>query len=141
MAEPPSPSGEFKRALTIAMKTLAGEPDLTASFGTEQPSLSGNKAKLPQIGNEFTSRDVAITRGVSDSFALRLSQHSDQIHSRYRPTGKNARAVFEACEQARVEALGANAMPGVAANLAAMLDQRYAKKDVARYLDRKDAPL
>ncbi|MGH6854957.1 MAG: cobaltochelatase subunit CobT [Aestuariivirga sp.] len=141
MAEKDSPSGEFKRALTVAMKTIACEPELIASFGTEQPSLAGHKVKLPYIGNEFTAREVAVTRGISDSFALRLSQHSDQIHARYLPQGKNARAVFEACEQARVEALGANAMPGVAANLTAMLDNRYAKKDVARYIDRKDAPL
>jgi cobaltochelatase CobT len=140
-AEKDSPSGEFKRALTIAMKTIAGEPEMTAAFGTDQPSLAGSKAKLPQIGNDFTAREIAITRGVSDSFALRLSNHSDQVHARYRPEGKNARAVFEACEQARVEALGANAMPGMADNLTAMLDDRYRKKDVARYMDRKDAPL
>ena len=41
----------------------------------------------------------------------------------------------------RIEALGANAMPGMKTNLAAMMDDRYRKKDVARYTDRKDAPL
>ena len=140
-AEKDSPSGEFKRVLTVAMKTIAGDPELSVSFASEAPSLSGNKAKLPQIGNDFTARDIAITRGVSDSFALRISNHSDQVHARYRPEGKNARAVFEAVEQARIEALGANAMPGMANNLSAMLDDRYRKKDVARYTDRKDAPL
>ena len=140
-AEKDSPAGEFKRVLTVAMKTIAGDPELAVSFGSEAPSLSGNKAKLPQIGSSFTAREVAITRGLSDSFALRLSNHSDQVHARYRPQGKNARAVFEAVEQARIEALGANAMPGMAANLTAMLDDRYRKKDVARYTDRKEAPL
>lgn len=141
MAEKDSPAGEFKRVLTAAMKTIACEPALTVAFGTEQPSLAGTKAKLPQIGTEFTLREVAIARGVSDSFALRLCNHSDQVHAHYRPEGKNARAVFEACEQARVEALGANAMAGMASNLSAMLEDKYRKKDVARYMDRKDAPL
>ena len=140
-AERESAADEFKRVLTAAMKTIADDPELTVTFGSDQPSLAGNKAKLPQIANNFTSRDVAITRGISDSFALRLSNHSDQIHARYRPEGKNARAVFEAVEQARIEALGANAMTGMAANLDAMLDDRYRRKDVARYTDRKDAPL
>ena len=78
---------------------------------------------------------------MSDAFALRIANHNDKVHAHYQPQGKNARAVFEAVEQARIEALGANAMPGMKSNLAAMLDDRYAKKDVARYTDRKDAPL
>jgi len=32
-------------------------------------------------------------------------------------------------------------MPGMAANLGAMLDERYRRKDVSRYTDRKEAPL
>jgi cobaltochelatase CobT len=140
-SEKESPANAFKRVLTVAMKTIAEDPDLTVAFGNENPSLSGNKAKLPQIGNELRAADIAIVRGLSDSFALRLSNHSDKVHSRYQPEGRNARAVFEAVEQARIEALGANAMPGMKTNLAAMLDDRYRSKDVARYTDRKDAPL
>jgi cobaltochelatase CobT len=140
-ADRESPGGDFKRVLTIAMKTIADDPELTVSFGNEAPALSGNKARLPQIGANFTAKEVAITRGLSDGFALRISNHSDQVHAKYRPDGKNARAVFEAVEQARVEALGANAMPGMAQNLTAVLDDRYRKKDVARYTDRKEAPL
>ncbi len=75
--------------------------------------------------------------GVSDSFALRIANHSDQIHSKYRPEGKNARAVFEAVEQARVEALGARAMPGMAQNLNAALEDRFAKAVVNRSSNRQ----
>src|SRR3990170_1517531 len=132
---------EFKRVLSTAMKTIADDPELTVSFGNEVPALSGNKAKLPQVTNQFTPKDIAITRGLSDSFALRLSNHSDQIHSKYRPEGKNARAVFEAVEQARIEALGANAMPGMAQNLNAALEDRFAKAVVNRSSNRKDTPL
>jgi cobaltochelatase CobT len=140
-SEKESPANEFKRVLTVAMKTIAEDPELSVAFGNENPSMSGNKAKLPQIGNELKAADIAIVRGLSDSFALRLANHNDKVHSRYQPEGKNARAVFEAVEQARIEALGANAMPGMKANLGAMLDDRYRRKDVARYTDRKDAPL
>jgi cobaltochelatase CobT len=140
-ADRDQPAGEFKRALSLAMKTIAFDPEMTVVFGNEQPSLTANKAKLPQVANDFTAKDIAITRGLADSFALRLSNHSDQVHTRYRPQGKNARAVFEAVEQARIEALGANAMTGMAGNLSAMLDDRYRRKDVSRYTDRKDAPL
>jgi cobaltochelatase CobT len=132
---------EFKRALGVAMKTIADDPELLVTFGNETPALSGNKAKLPQVANTVTARDIAITRGLSDSFALRLSNHSDQIHGKYRPEGKNARAVFEAAEQARIEALGANAMPGMAKNLTAVLEDRYTKAVVNRSNNRKDTPL
>jgi cobaltochelatase CobT len=140
-SEKESPANEFKRVLTVAMKTIAEDPELSVAFGNENPSLSGNKAKLPQIGTELKAADIAIVRGLSDSFALRIANHSDKVHARYQPEGKNARAVFEAVEQARIEALGANAMPGMKTNLGAMLDDRYRRKDVARYTDRKDAPL
>jgi cobaltochelatase CobT len=140
-SEKESPGNEFKRVLTVAMKTIAEDPELSVAFGNESPSLSGNKAKLPQIGDELKASDIAIVRGLSDSFALRLANHNDKVHSHYQPQGKNARAVFEAVEQARIEALGANAMPGMKTNLSAMMDDRYRRKDVARYTDRKDAPL
>ncbi len=132
---------EFKRVLGTAMKTIAVEPELTVIFGSEAPALSGKKAKLPQITNTVSAQEIAITRGLSDGFALRLSNHSDTVHSRYRPDGKNARAVFEAVEQARIEALGSNAMPGMAQNLTAVLEDRYNKAVVNRSTNRKDTPL
>jgi cobaltochelatase CobT len=141
MAEREGRAEEFKRVLSTAMKTIADEPELSVSFGNDTPALSGNKAKLPQVTNAISAQEVAITRGLSDSFALRLSNHSDSVHSKYRPEGKNARAVFEAVEQARIEALGANAMPGMAQNLTAVLEDRYTKAVVNRSNNRKDTPL
>src|SRR5438067_4320470 len=123
------------------MKTIAGEPELQVTYGRDAPALQGNKAKLPQVSAELTSNEVAVTRGIADSFAMRLSNHDDGVHNHYRPEGKNARAMYEAVEQARVEALGARAMPGMAKNLTAMLDDRYQKRSISRAADRKDAPL
>jgi cobaltochelatase CobT len=131
----------FKAVLGTAMKTIALDPELAVTFGNEQPALTGHKARLPQVGSNASLKDISITRGLSDSFALRLANHRDDVHNRYLPQGKNARAVFEAVEQARIEAIGANAMPGVAQNLAAMLDDRYSKTVVNRSSNRRDTPL
>jgi cobaltochelatase CobT len=131
----------FKGVLGTAMKTIALDPELAVTFGNDQPLLTGHKARLPQINASTTLKDIAITRGLSDSFALRLANHKDDIHNRYMPQGKNARAMFEAVEQARIEAIGANAMPGVAINLSAMLDDRYSKTVVNRSSNRRDTPL
>ena len=141
MAEREGRAEEFKRVLSTAMKTIADDPELSVSFGNDVPALSGNKAKLPQVTNTMNAQEIAITRGLSDSFALRLSNHSDSVHSKYRPEGKNARAVFEAVEQARIEALGANAMPGMGKNLTAVLEDRFSKAVVNRSSNRKDTPL
>jgi cobaltochelatase CobT len=57
------------------------------------------------------------------------------------PGGQQARAVFEAIEQARVEAIGARRMGGVAKNLAAMLDDRFHRGKFDEITDRADAPI
>jgi cobaltochelatase CobT len=131
----------FKGVLGTAMKTIALDPELSVSFGNDQPVLTGHKARLPQVSAATTAKDIAVTRGLSDSFALRLANHKDDIHNRYMPQGKNARAMFEAVEQARIEAIGANAMPGVAKNLSAMLDDRYTRTVVNRTSNRRDTPM
>ncbi|WP_119392871.1 cobaltochelatase subunit CobT [Taklimakanibacter lacteus] len=135
------PAGEFRNVLTLAMKTISGEPELSVTFGAEAPSLAGKKVKLPQVSIELNRQEVAITRGISDSFAMRLANHDDGVHNHYRPEGKNARAMFEAVEQARVECIGSRAMPGMARNIAAMLQDRYQKKFAGRPATKKDAPL
>lgn len=140
-AEKPDRAERFKEALATAMKSMALDPELTVSFGNEQPQLVGHKIKLPQISGAADARDIAITRGLADSYTLRLSNHSETVHGKYCPEGKNARAVFEAVEQARIEAIGARAMPGVAKNLSAMMEDRYSKMVVNRSSNRKDTPL
>jgi cobaltochelatase CobT len=140
-AEKPDRAERFKEALGTAMKSMALDPELTVSFGNEQPQLVGHKIKLPQISGAADAKDIAITRGLADSFTLKMSHHSETVHGKYRPEGKNARAVFEAVEQARIEAIGARAMPGVAQNLSAMMDDRYSKMVVNRSSNRKDTPL
>jgi cobaltochelatase CobT len=89
----------------------------------------------------MTARDVAITRGIGDSLALRLACHDPAVHRAHAPEGKNARAIFDAVEQARVEALGSIRMSGVAKNLNAMLEDRYHRGNYQDVTDRADAPL
>ena len=140
-ADKPDRAERFKEVLSTAMKSMALDPELIVSFGNEQPQITGHKVKLPQISGAANDKDIAITRGLADSFTLKLSHHSESVHGKYRPEGKNARAVFEAVEQARTEAIGARAMPGVANNLSAMMDDRYSKMVVNRSSNRKDTPL
>ena len=137
----PDRAERFKEVLSTAMKSMALDPELTVTFGNDQPQVLGHRIKLPQISGSADAKDVAITRGLADSFTLKKSNHSESIHGRYQPVGKNARAMFESVEQARIEAIGARAMPGVASNLSAMLDDKYGRTVVNRSSNRKDTPL
>jgi len=135
------PINEFKQALSLTMRAIAENDELEVSFGGDSPRLSGNQAQLPTVGNDLNPRTVAILRGQSDAMALRCVQHDDSIHDALLPDGPNARALFEAVEQARIEAIGALKMPGCAQNLTAALEDKYATPDMARIKTRDDAPL
>ena len=52
----------------------------------------------------------------------KLRHHDQALHNRGAPADAVARAVFDAVEQARIEAIGARAMAGVRANLGHALD-------------------
>jgi len=117
-----SPTEPFKRAVAGCMRAIARKPDLEISYAAERPGIAGGKARLPEPPRKLSAQDAAIVRGHSDSIALKLACHDPAVHRRQMPGGQQARAVFEAVEQARVEAIGARRMQGVAQNLSAMPD-------------------
>ncbi len=144
-AKADAPNEPFKRALASCTRAMARRPDLEIAFAPEKPSLvsgpDGARARLPDPPRKPSAREAAILRGLADSMALRLACHNDAIHRRNAPHNPAARALFDAAEQARVEAIGARRMEGVAANLTAMLDDRYHRSPHADARERADAPL
>lgn len=135
------PIEPFKRAVTLAMRTMAENPELAVTFGTEPPGLRGLRARLPLPSRALPPEEIAQVRGVADSYALRLAHHDEKINARLQPEGGNALAVFDAVEQARCEAIGANQMAGVANNLTAALEQRSRSRGYANVKTRDEAPL
>ena len=136
-----SPTEPFKRAVSGCLRAIAKKPGLEVTFAAERPGLAGNKARLPEPPRKLTASEAAIVRGHADSLALRLACHDPLVHRRIQPGGQQARAVFEAIEQARVEAIGARRMQGVAQNLSAMLDDRFHRGKFGEVSDRADAPI
>ena len=136
-----SPTEPFKRAVTGCIRALARKPDLEVAFAAERPGLLGGKVRLPEPPRKLGKAEAAIVRGHADSIALRLACHDPAMHRRLQPAGQQARAVFEAVEQARVEAIGARRMDGVAQNLTAMLDERFHRGKFDEITDRADAPI
>jgi cobaltochelatase CobT len=136
-----SPAEPFKRAVAGCLRAIAKRPGVEVSFAAERPGLAGLKARLPEPARKLTQHEAAIVRGHADAMALRLACHDPAVHRRIQPGGQQARAVFEAVEQARVEAIGARRMQGVAQNLSAMLDDRFHRGKAGEVTDRADAPL
>ena len=139
--KPENPSEPFKRAVAIAVRSLAGEPELEVNFSAEPPVLKGLKARLPLPSRNLPPSEVAVVRGAGDAYALRRAYHEDKLHDQYRPQSAEGAAMFEAAEQARVEAIGALAMKGVADNLTAGLEQRCHARGLAKARVRADVPI
>src|SRR5271165_3182688 len=136
-----SPTEPFKRAVTGCLRAIARKPDLEVGFAAERPGMFGGKVRLPEPPRKLTASDAAIVRGHADSIALKLACHDPLVHRKLVPGGQQARAVFDAVEQARVEAIGARRMSGVAKNLSAMLDDRFHRGKFDEVSDRADAPI
>lgn len=131
----------FKRAVTVCMRAIAGDKDLEVGFAKDRPALAGSRARLPELPKKASKADIAITRGLGDSMALKRACHDARIHTRLAPEGKQARAIYDAVEQARVEAIGSRAMQGVADNIGSMLEDKYARANLIDVKDKADAPI
>lgn len=131
----------FKRAMTVTVRAIAGDNEMEVSFAKDRPALAGNRARLPDLAKKPSKADISITRGLGDSMALKRALHDPRVHARLAPEGKQARAVFDAVEQARCEAVGSRAMLGVADNIGSMLEDKYAKANLADVSEQAQAPV
>jgi cobaltochelatase CobT len=100
-------------AVGACTRALAGADDADAMLGR------ANAATLGSL------------RAFGDRLALRRRFHSPAIHREHRPAESTAAAVFDAIELARLDALGARWLTGVAKNL---LDHPGAGDDSVRWL-------
>jgi cobaltochelatase CobT len=141
MPQNDNPLEAFRQVLTGASRAIAREPDLELGFTAEAPSTHGKNIKVPMPGRTLPEREVAEARGFADAAALKLRHHDATLHSRSSPIEEAARAVFNAAEQARVEALGARAMAGVKANLGRLTDLRMRTDPITRARNKAEVPL
>lgn len=137
----PSPLDALKNVLTGTARALAKEPEIELAFTADIPAQAGKNFKVPMPGRNLPADQVAQARGFADSFALKLKHHSPARHAAARPSEAIAGATFDAIEQARIEALGARAMAGVAANLSQALALRLRTDPIARAQTADEVPI
>jgi cobaltochelatase CobT len=136
-----TPLDRFKAVLGGAARALADEPEVELAFTADAPTQSGKHLKVPMPARALPAEQVAEARGFADQFALRLRLHDAALHARAAPADATARAVFDAVEFARVEALGSRGYAGIGENLASALDVRLRSDPITRARTRDEVPL
>ena len=136
-----APAEPFKRALAAATRSIAGDDAMQVVYGSDPPGLSNDIARLPEPSRKPSRQEIASIRGHADSLALKAACHDEKLHRKLVPSSGAARAVFEAVERARVEAIGARAMLGMAQNLTAKIENQYARSAYHDISERGEAPL
>ena len=136
-----TPLDRFRGALTGAARAIARDAELEVTWTAEAPVLLGHTLRVPMPGRSLSREAATEARGAADGFALRLRHHNDTLHQRHLPAEPVARACFDAVEQVRYEALGANAYAGMRGNLAAALDRRVAADPITRAERAEDVPV
>lgn len=131
----------LRRAITGCVRSIAGDPQVEVAFANDRPGIAGERIRLPDISKRPTAHELAVTRGLGDSMALRIACHDQKVHASMAPQGADARAIFDAVEQARVESLGSLRMPGVASNIQSMNTEKYAKANFSTISRQEDAPI
>ena len=131
----------FRRALAGATRALAKDPEADVVFASDVAPASGKTARVPSPGPGLERSLVAEARGAADAVALRLRYHDARLHAAHAPMDVEARAVFDALEAARVEALGSRAMGGVRENLAQLAEARVRGDAIVRARNAEEVPL
>ncbi len=133
-----NPLNTVERAISVCLRTISGRPDIQVHYSAERPILGETKVRLPLMSRDLTKEELAVTRGVADRFAMRLAHHDVTLHLDRLPRSPKAREIFDALEDARIDALGSRAMPGMARNIEAALEKEYAARNLPAHPSMND---
>ncbi len=136
-----TPLDRFKAVLGGAARVLADEPEVELAYTADAPTQSGKHIKVPMPARTLPADQVAEARGFADGFALRLKHHNVALHLKGAPVEAVARAVFDAAESARVEALGSRGYKGITDNLETALGVRLRADPITRARSFDEVPL
>ena len=120
---------------------MGHEPEGEVQYTADKPQMAGKQARVPQPARSLPADQIAEIRGWADAFALRQRHHDVAAHSKGQPGPGLPREIYNAVEQARIEALGARDMAGVAANLRGMTEARVKADPIARARTEAEVPL
>ncbi len=132
---------EFKRATAGVLRAIAQQPEVQVAYQPGPSGLSGKRARLPLPTRSLPPGEMAKLRGAADAIALKLRHHDEGVHAARLPTRREAREVYDALEDVRVEVIGSQHMSGVAANLRARLADQCEAEGYDRMTRKDQLPL
>lgn len=141
MAAPDNPLEDFRQALAATLRALGHEPGFELAYTADKPSCFGDQARVPQPARALPADQVAEVRGWADAFALRKRHHDTKVHAQDLPDPGIGRDIYNAVEQARIEAIGAGEMAGVAVNLDRMTEARVKTDAIVRARTPDEVPM
>ncbi len=133
---------EFKRATAGALRAVAhANNEVQVAFQPGPGGVSGKRVRLPLPTRTLPPAEMAKLRGAADAAALKIRHHNESVHASRMPQRREAKEVFDALEDVRVEAVGSKFMAGVAHNLAARLADSCEQEGYDRMTRKDQLPL
>jgi len=118
-------TADFRQSTGACARAISQDASVSLQFDGDATDVDVQSQALPDIPPNATAEEKVRIRGRSDAIALHKQHHDPALHSQYSYTNNTSAQCFAMAEQARVEMLGANEFHGIAANLNAVLNQRY----------------
>ena len=125
----------FEQAVGCATRAVSADAKLEVRFTADVPGLASGEARISHLPHKVTAESIAQMRGEADACALKHRYHDEKLHRKLAPAGTLSKAIFDAVETARFEAIGARNMDGTKANLAVMEAKRALESGLSRPSD------
>ncbi len=114
----------FEQAIGATTRAVTGDQSVEVRFTADAPGVVSNEIRVPHLPHKVQAKDIAEVRGEADALALKYRHHDTGLHQKLAPGGAVSRAIFDAVEVARYEAIGARQMDGMKANLSSLEAKR-----------------
>ena len=135
-----APAELVKRATSAAVRAVAGR-DIGVTYAAGPAGIRGDQVRLPVPPRQINREDIVRLRGAADAVACRVRFLDEAVHNRRLPQTQDAKDIYNAVAQARVEALGGRMMEGLALNLTLALESRYQAEGYAGVTRQEQVPL
>ena len=108
---------EFKKSLIATTKSISKNNQVEINFTKENASIDGNSINLSEPNIENIKKNLTYIRAEADALALEFRFHSKEIHNNFIDSNDVANEIFDAIEQARIEARGSMTFKGIKSNI------------------------
>ena len=121
-------SDQFKETTEATARAIARTHNIEVTFVAGSiPGgriAAGQALRLPLPDHNMEPQSVKMVRGSADAQGFYRAYHDSNVHRQNAPSSGEARAIFDALEHVRCEALGARGMAGAGANMSSVLEQK-----------------